>query len=268
MENYIALVKNPDTLLSVQGMEAMSLGENFDLFFKEFSTSIDRRMAALSKSIHQVDYSAAKRNIEANKILYVKNTGVEMITPEGFQAGMGNMMAHTKAVVDGVYIVCSLKTEAARLYDWLKQIIKNGRVDKSFGWTIKDFDTALNKAENFVKNLPDNSRRLKFNLGQVYFNFDEFFACMITFNHGVSTLGGRDIELLAKELTNVHELGTLMVKKIKANELLVSEQGIADVEAIVNKFVSLTNLAGALLVLLNDLTAVFNEQAKTIAELK
>lgn len=265
--NYLALVQKPEPF-TVQGFEALSLGENFKLFFKEFTSSIDSKMAVLSRSIHKVDASAAKHNLVGNKVLYVKNTGVEILCPEGFAAGMGNMMAHTKAVTDGIYIVCSLKTEASRLYDWLKQVIRNGRIDRSFNWSIRDFDTALGKTENFVRQLPSGSRKLKFSIGQVYFNWDEFFACVDTFNNTVQTLGARDVELLAKELTNVYELGQLLVHKIQSNELVIGEQGIDDVEAIVNKFVGLVNLSGAVLVLLNDLTAVFNEQVKTLADLK
>lgn len=265
--NYLALVQNPEPF-TVQGFEALSLGENFKLFFKEFTSSIDSRMAVLSRSIHKVDVSPAHHNIFANKVMYVKNTGVEILTPEGFAAGMGNMMAHTKAVTDGIYIVCSLKTEASRLYDWLKQIIRTGRIDRSFNWSIRDFDNALSKTENFVRQLPNGSRKLKFSLGQVYFNFDEFFSCVDTFNNTVQTLGARDVEMLAKELSNVYELGQLLVHKIQSNELVIGEQGIDDIETIVNKFVGLTNLSGAILVLLNDLTAVFNEQVKTLASLK
>lgn len=265
--NYLALVQKPEPF-TVQGFEALSLGENFKLFFKEFTSSIDNRMAMLSKSIHKVDASAAHHNIANNKVMYVKNTGAEILAPEGYAAGMGNMMAHTKAVTDGIYIVCSLKTEASRLYDWLKQVIRNGRIDRSFNWSIRDFDNALGKTENFVRQLPIGSRKLKFSLGQVYFSFDEFFGCVDTFNDTVQTLGARDIEMLAKELSNVYELGQLLTHKIQSNELVINEQGIDDIETIVNKFVGLVNLSGAVLVLLNDLTAVFNEQVKTIAALR
>lgn len=265
--NYLALVQKPEPF-TVQGFEALSLGENFKLFFKEFTSSIDNRMATLSKSIHKVDTSSAQHNITANKVMYVKNTGVEILAPEGYSAGMGNMMAHTKAVTDGIYIVCSLKTEASRLYDWLKQVIRNGRIDRSFGWSIRDFDNALTKTENFVRQLPTGSRKLKFSLGQMYFNFDEFFACVDAFNDTVQTLGARDIEMLAKELNNVYELGQLLTHKIQSSELVINEQGIDDIETIINKFVGLVNLSGAVLVLLNDLTAVFNEQVKTISTLR
>lgn len=266
MENYIELVKYPQPM-SVTGFEALSIGENFNLFFKEFSSTIDKRMGCLTKSVHAIDYSPVQKRI-AGGLLYVKNTGVEILTPEGFSAGMGNMMAHTQQVVAGIYLISSLKTEASRLYDWLKQIIRNGRIEDTFRWTIGDFGSQVQKAENFIRNLPDNGRSVRFNLGQVYISFDEFFDTINVFNNSVRTLGSRDIELVVKELTRVYELGTLLVKKIQSNDITLGEQGIADIESVVNKFVELTNVCGAMSVMLNELTAVFNAQVKTLSEVK
>jgi hypothetical protein len=266
MENYIELVKFPRPM-TVTGFEALSIGENFSLFFKEFSAAIDKKMGCLTKSVHIVDYSPVQKRIGSG-LLYVKNTGVEILTPEGFSAGMGNMMAHTQQVVAGIYLISSLKTEASRLYDWLKQIIRNGRIEDTFRWTIGDFGSQVEKAENFIRNLPDHGRSVRFNLGQVYLSFDEMFDVMNTFNNSVRTMGPRDIELVNKELTRVYELGTLLVKKIQTNDITLGEQGIADVESIVNKFIDLTNVCGAMAVMLNELTAVFNAQIKTISEIK
>ncbi|MNF11597.1 hypothetical protein D3C80_2128430 [compost metagenome] len=80
-------------------------------------------------------------------------------------------------------------------------------------------------------------------------------------------LNARDVELTAKELSNVYDLGTLLVNKIHANDIVLKEEAIADIESVVNRFVELTNIAGAMMVLLNELTAVFTDQAKTIAKL-
>lgn len=267
MENFIQLVKHPEHL-SVQGFEALSIGESFNLFFKEVANSIDKKMATLSKSIHPVDIDHVRKYLTKNNILYVKNTSLEILTPEAFTPGMGNMMAHTKALTEGVYVITTLKTEAARLYDWLKQIIKNGRMTTQFSWSIGDFGNAVTKAENFVRNLPDNGRQVRYNLGQVYISFEEFYEATNLFNNYVKTIGGRDIELMAKDLSNVYDLGQLLVKKIHANDIRFSQQAIDDIEAVVNKFIELTNISGALMVLLNELTAVFNAQAEALMKLK
>ena len=266
MENYIQLVKNPAPL-TVQGFEALSIGESFNLFFKEITFSVDKRLATLSKSVHKVDVSGAENNIKTKKLMYVKHSGVQLLTPQGYRSGMANMAAHSQAACGGVYIISSLKTEASRLYHWLKQILKTGRMDRSFSWTVSDFDKALSHAENFIKNLPPVDRQAQFPLGQVYVSFEEFFEVTNNFNNAVGMLAARDIELTAKELTNVYELGSLLVAKIHANDIVLSTTAISDIESIMNRFIELTNIAGAMMVLLNELTAVFTDQAKTLAKL-
>jgi len=267
MENFIQLVKYPEPM-SVQGFEALSIGDSFNLFFKEFSTSVDKKMAALSKSVHQVNIDHAKKHIKSAGVMYVKNTGQEILTPEGFAPGMGSMMAHTKSVIAGVYLIASLRTESARLYDWMKQILTQGRVDQSFGWTISDFGRAVDRTENFIKNLPDRGRSVRYTLGQVYMSFEEFYDVVNEFNHTVSTLGGRDVEMIARDLSNVYSLSQLLVKKVKSSEFTLPLEGINDIEAVVNKFINLTNICGAVMVLLNELTAVFTAQADAICKMK
>ena len=254
--------------VSVTGFEALSIGDKFDMFFREMSTAIDKRMAAIAKSIHVVDFQSVQKKLEREEVLYVRNTATEILTPEGYIPGMGNMMGHTKAVTDSVYIISSLKTEASRLYDWLKQIITKGRMDTEFRWTIGEFGQAVSKAEDFVKNLPDQSRNLRYNLGQVYISFDEAWSVMNTFNNSVRTLGARDVEITAKILNDVYGLGQLLVRKIKANDIMLTPEAINDIEHVVNKFAELANISGAMMVLLNELSAVFSSQLKTLSELK
>lgn len=266
MENYFNLVKRP-TPLSVQGFEALSIGESFNLFFAELNKTIDKRLAMLSKSVHRVDLGPAEKNIASKKLLYVKCAGTQMLVPEGYRVGMGNMTAHASAVIDGVFIITSLKTEASRLYHWLKQVIKTGRIDRSYNWTVTDFDKALANCVNFIKNLPRTDHAQAYPLSQVYISFEELYSTVSHFNNAVSMIGARDAEIIAKELNGVYELGTLLHKKIKANDLILSESAIRDVENVTNRFVDMTNLCGAMMVLMNELTAVFEDQVATLAKL-
>lgn len=262
----VSTVTQPDPL-SVMGTEGLSVGESFGLFFKEFSTSIDKRMAILSKSVHKVDFSAAEDNIRSKKVLFVKCGGVQVLTPQGFRPGLANMAAHTKAVTNGVYLISSLKTEAARLYHWLKEIVRTGRMDSSFRWTLSDFDQVMDAGINYIKNLPVQDRQTRHPLSQVYVSFEEFFETVNGFNNTVNMIGARDIELITRELTNVYELGNLLVAKIQSNDLLLNEAAIVDIESIINRFVGLTNVCGVMMTLLNELTQVFTEQSKTLAKL-
>lgn len=266
-QELIVAVKYPNHV-AVTGYEALSIGERFNLFFKEVSTTLDKRMAVLAKSIHTVDYAPVQKHLERNEILYVKNTHVSMLTPVNYHPGLGNMMGHTRAVIDGVYIIGSLKTEASRLYDWLKQVITKGRMDTEFKWTISEFGMAVNRSEEFIKNLPDTGRNLNYNLGQIYVSYDEIWDCMNVYNQSVRTMGARDAEITVKVLGDVYDLGRILVQKIHANDIMLDQKAVDDIESIVNKFAELTNVAGVMMVLLNELTAVFNSQLKTLKELK
>lgn len=266
MENLIQEALTPTTT-NILGFEALSLGDKFSLFYKEMTLTTDKRLALLSKSVHKVDTTPAQKNIENKNILYVKKTTLPLLVPKGYRPGLGSMAAHTKAVRNGVFIITSLKTEAGRLYDWLKQIIKTGRMDKSFTWTVTDFDTALIESVNFLKSLPVTDRQVTYPLGQVYISFEELYEIVAGFNHSVDMIGGRDAEIIAKELTAVYELGDLLVTKIKANDLVLKEEAIKDIESSCNRFVDLCNLAGANMVLLNELTAVFKSQVETLAKI-
>lgn len=258
----------PISLLGeVEGMEGLSVGERVSVFFKEFGTQVDRRMGSIKGSAHVVDFNSVKSVIDKKQILFVKNVGVEIVTPEGYTLGFGNMMMHTQAVIGGVYIISTLKTEAARLYDWLKEIIIKGRIDRSFQWTISDLDKSLLGASTYLGLLKDNGRKATFPLGKVYLNFQEYFAVTHAFNNAAATIGLRDFELISKEMTMVYDMGQLLVKKIKNNDLTLNDQGLRDIEYTVNHFLKLINVAGAMAVLFNELSAVLDAQGETIKNL-
>lgn len=263
---FIAAVKEPERLL-VTGVEELSVGESFSLFFKEFSTSIDRKFAALSKPVHVVDVNSLRVAVKNRNLNYLKNTGIDIVVPANYTPGIANMMMHTKGVVEGVFLISCLKTEAVRLYDWLKQIVKTGRPATQFRWSVTNFDVAMTRGADFIRSLPDENRRLKAPLGQVYVNFEEMYDVMDSFNAMVKTLGARDAEVAAKELQNVYDMGQILIEKIKNNELTFDKAVVVDIEITVNAFIELTNVCGAMMTLLNELSAVLREQIKAVAKL-
>ncbi|WP_228493038.1 hypothetical protein, partial [Pseudomonas aeruginosa] len=92
-----------------------------------------------------------------------------------------------------------MKTEAIRLYDWLKQLIKTGRPETRFRWTITNFDTVLDRSEQFLKGLPSNPHRKTCTLGEVYVNFEELYSVLETYNVSAKLLGARDVEMASRE---------------------------------------------------------------------
>jgi len=263
---FIAAVKSPDRL-SVTGVEELSMSESFSQFFKEFSISIDRKFASFSRSVHQVDSDALRRAVKNRNIVYLKNTGIDIAVPANYSPGIANMMMHVKGVTEGVFLISCLKTEAVRLYDWLKQIVKKGRPDTQFRWSVSNFDVAVDRGADFIRGLPDENRRHKAPLGQVYVNFEEMFDVMDCFNSVAKQLGARDAEIAAKELQNTYEMGQLLIEKIKSNELTFDKATVLDIEVTINNFVNLVNLCGAMMTLLNELSAVLREQINTVTKL-
>lgn len=261
---FIQAVREPSPL-EVTGVEEMSLGESFGLFFKEFSTSIDRKLASMGGSVHTVDGNKLRRAVESRKIMYVKNTGKDITVPGAYVPGIANMMMHTKGTVEGVFLISSLKTEAVRLYDWLKHMIKVGRADTNFKWSISNFDVAIDQADHFIRNLPDTTRRTRCPLGDVYVNFEEMYDVIDTYNSVVKNLNARDAEIAAKELRNTYELGNLLIAKIQSNELTFDKRTITELQFVFNKFVELTNLCGAMMTLLNELSAVLRAQIEEVS---
>lgn len=265
-EGYISLVKSK-SLLEVTGVEGMTLTESFGAFFKEFSTSIDRKLSSMSGSVHTVDVKSLRRFVEQGKVQFVRNTGVEIVVPANFTPGLANMMQTVNGIVNGVIILNSLKTEGARLYDWLKQVVKTGRPPSRFRWTISNFDSAIDQSLHFIRNLPDENRRLKCPLGQVYVNFQEMIDVVEHFNAAVATIGSRETEMAHKELANAYSMGQILIEKIKANDVVLDKATMTDLECMINAFIELTNLAGALMTVTNEMSAVLREQIKTVTSL-
>lgn len=263
----IDAVKNYEPL-ALAGIESLSLGEGIRLFFTEMGLAVDKKVAAFSRPVHPVDISKLRNMVARKEISFVKNSAVGITVPTNYTPGIANMMAHTKGAVEGVYLLGSLRTETSRLYDFLKQMIRTGRADKRFKWTIGNLDESIASADAFIKQLPDEQRRLKVPLCEVYVNFPEMIETLDVYNTSLKTLSARDTEIVARELNSAYKLGELMIEKIKANELVFERSVLTDLELTVNNFVRLVDICGAMMTLLNELSAVFREQVKEVVAMK
>lgn len=259
-------VKQPQ-LLEFAGIESLGLRESMSLFFGEFNRSVDRKLASLKKSLHEVDYRPTQRYLEANNILFVRNAGVEITVPEYYSGAMGEMEAYTRHLINGILIVNSLKTETARLYDWLKSIVSKGRMDRSFSWSQSDFDDVLEQTDQFIKEM-DSNNKAKFPLDQVYLQFNDAFMLINQYNQAIKAIKARDIEVLTRDVTAVYDIGSLLVTKIESNDILLSKETLVDIQLIVNNYVHLVNIAGVVVGLLNELTAVFERQMEEFKKMK
>ena len=266
MFDMINEVKQPQ-LLALTGIESLGLRESMSLFFNEFNRSIDRKMSALKSSIHEIDYRSTQRYLESKDILFVRNAGVEITVPEYYSGAMGEMETYVRHLINGILIINGLKTETARLYDWLKSIVKRGRMDKSFSWAITDFDQCVEQTDTFIKDLDPNNKA-KFPLDQVYLRFDDAFMLINQYNQTAKSLKSRDIEILSRDITAVYEIGSLLVTKIEANDILLEKSALVDIQLVVNNYIHLVNVAGVVTGLLNELTAVFEAQLGEFRKMK
>lgn len=266
-QGFVEAIKRGE-LLEIAGIESFSVGESFSMFFKEFGMTVDRKMASLSRPVHTVDISKLRSLVKNREISFVKHSAVPITVPTNYEPGIANMMVHTKGVVEGVFLLGSLRTEASRLYDFLKKMIATGRSETKFKFTINNFEDAMEKAEHFIKELPETKTRQKVALSEVYVNFEEMLEVCDSFNSTLKMLSARDIEIVAKELSNAYRMGELLITKIKDNEISFDKNTIMDLEFTVNKFVRLTDLCGAMMTLLNELSAVLREQVKEVSVMR
>ena len=252
----------------LKGNEDLSVGERFSLFFKEFSAKVDRDLASIAGSVHTVDLEGLKKALALNKPSYIKNGIVQLPTPEGFTPKLGSMMNHVERVSDAVFLVSSLKTESGRLYDWLKEIVAKGRVDKQYHWAVTDFDVVVERATEFLRSIPEDRGNVTYSLQQCYVNFEEVVSVVSVFNTKAKLYKTRDAEITSKEVSRVYDIGELMVKKIKVNDMVLTEGQLKDISDMVNKFIELTNITGAMLALLNETSKILTLQVEEIKKMR
>lgn len=253
--------------LEITGVESLSLRESMGLFFKEFTLAVDKKMGTLKSSLHTIDYAPTQNYLKKNGILFVAHAGAEITTPHYYQGQMGEMESYVRNLINGILLINGLKTETSRLYDWLKHIARTGRTDKSFKWSISDFNEVVDQADVFIKEL-EPSQNARFPLDQVYLRFEDCFTMINQYNLAVKSIKARDIEILSREISQVYELGSLLVTKIENNDLLLEQSAIDDIAMTVNGYIHLVNLSGAIMGMLNELTAVFEQQLEEFKKFK
>lgn len=257
--NFVDKVKHPDTLV-VSGLEELGVGEALGLFFSEFFTETDRKLAQFKSSLHTINWQDTEKKIRANNVSFINNHNKRIPTPTYYQGGEAEMAYHVDNVIQCVVIVEGFKTEVQRFYDWLKKVLQLGRVEQVYKWTITDYDATVGKVSKFIKDLKEGPKTEK--MGEVYLNFPEAFSLMNRYSQAVKSIGSRDAEVMARDLKNVYNLGNLLVNKIKNNDITIDAYVIKCVQEKVSLFNELTAIVGASLGLINELGVVFNSQLK------
>lgn len=263
--NFVSHVKNP-VKLHVAGIEGLGVGESLRLFWEEFFTETDRKLAQFKSSLHTINWEAVEKQLKARNVLFINNANKRIPTPTYFEGGEGEMAYYVDNVIAAIIVVDGFKTEIQRFYDWMKKILKLGRIDTAYKWTISDYDSHVGKVTQFIKDLEEGTKQHK--LGEVYVNFQEAFGMMNRFNQAVKSIGARDAEVMARDLKNVYEVGNLLINKIKNNDIIVDDYVIKGVADKVNLFNELTAVVGGCLGLINETAAVFGSQLEEFKQFK
>jgi len=263
--NFVSHVKNPVTL-HVAGIEDLGFGEALNLFFKEFFTETDRKLAQFKSSLHTINWQPVEQDLSKRKVLFVNNANVRLPVPTYFNGGEGEMAYYVDNIVGAVIVVEGFKTEIQRFYEWMKKVVKLGRIESAYKWTVTGYDSHVGKVSAFIKELEEGPKTAK--TGEVYINFQEAFGLMNRYNQACKGIGARDAEVMARDLKNVYEVGNLLVSKIKNGDIIVDAYVIKGVQEKVSMFNELTSIVGGCLGLMNELSAVFDSQLEEFKKFK
>ncbi len=252
--------------MTIDGMESLSVGEKVSLFFKEGMVGIDRRLAGLKASAHKVDYDRTRNMVKG--VDYFAHASDLITTPAFFDPNTMSWETYVKGVCLTPALLSAGSTEAARFYLWLKELAKTGVMGRTYHFSITSTDGLVQQAEDFVGGKVKNTHNSKSRLNQCYNSFSHAFGLIQGYNVAVSTLKARDIELFAKDLSSVSNIGNLIAEKIKDSSLVLKESDLLALQNNFVQFVKMANIVGAQVGLLNELHAVFNSQLDEMKKMK
>lgn len=253
-------------MLAITGVESLGVGESLGLFLEEFFTATDRKLAQFQTSLHTIKYLPVEQLIKDKNISFINNANARITVPTYYQAGEGEMLYYVTNIIGAIIVIDGYKTEIQRFYDWTKNVIRRGRADKAYQWTITDYDSKVGEVIAFIKELKEGSKTA--NLNKVYVNFPEAFGLMARYSLAVESIKARDAEVMARDLKNVYEVGNLLVAKIKANDIKIDTYTLNCIQEKITMFNELTNVVGGALGLVNEMTAVFNSQLEEFKKFK
>ncbi|AGB07116.1 hypothetical protein [Vibrio phage VP4B] len=269
MENYyLNLVFNP---APVDGMEAFDLKkyltpiEGFRMRFKSLSLELDKKIAGMSSSIHTVDYNKAQA--KANHQSYFNRSKTMIPIPVHFNPRTTTMEKYIKSCISAVGLVDAFKTDSSRFYDWLREIAAKGKVSGTFRYTVSSTSRQIDDLQRFIETLGNSKKEMQLPLKDLYPSFNEMFRSINEYNLNVKMIKPRDAETIARQLQLNAELSELVLQRIMSNDIVLDENDIDNIKRVFDDFERYMNLTGALVGMLNELSAVLKAQCDVIENL-
>lgn len=266
MENiYLQLLQQGGcAAAAVTGNEGLSLSpvEGYKIRLKSLSLELDKKIAGMSGSIHTVEYNRAMAVSEHRQFL--KKDSHEMPVPVNFDPKRITWDKYVKHCIEAVSLIDGFKTDSSRFYDWMRQIAAKGQVSNTFRYTVSSTAKQIQTLDGFIKLLGNPSRKPKRPLGELYPSFSEMFKTINEYNLNVKMIKARDTEIIAKQLKLNAELGEVLLERIKANDVVLTESDLKTLQRTFDEFEHYMNVVGAMTGLLNELSAVFVGQCKEV----
>lgn len=249
----------------VAGEEKLSFPEHLREWFTGIYLAIQKLYAKFTFNIHKVDMTTELSLLKKDSTLFYKHGSVECPTPEYFVKTPMWMTTYVKSLNDGAVLMDILTTESATMYSRMKKFASTGVVPPTFKWVVTDTDKVIDRAEAFMSALKQN--RGSFMLKEVYSNPDEIASVVNIFNTTVRNFKSRDSEMLSAELKRVYDIASLSVEKLKVGDIPTNKDEILMLEGMFKTFSRLTNITGAMLVLLNEMAAVLDDTKTLLKDL-
>lgn len=255
--------KNPPAGVVI-GAEDLSIGESFGLMFGELRTGFQKKWATMKSSAHEVPYGNLP--VKLKGVNYFKHVNDKLTIPGLFDPNKMEWETYCKGVLLAPLMLSTARTEASRMYKWMKEIAQRGVVGRTFSYSITSTQELINRSENFLSDLkpqPATSTVLK----SLYPSFNTFFDSVDEYNLAVKSVKSQDVKVLVRELDEIFHIGSLVIDKLKDSKITLNESSIKALNDTLLDFNQLVNATGALMALLNEMTAVYKAQVEELTKI-
>ena len=244
---------------TVDGQEALTVGERFVSFFQELSLGIDAFNAKhFNKTIHKVNGIDIWKNLSERNSYFAVSTK-HIPVPVFFNSDKLSFKDYVEFVLKAVPILKLVDTQSDIVYRGIKTVAATGKVP----FTLSNVDNTIkiNETRSQFDQVFEDTRVYTRAVNQVYANFNEAYEVANTFNTIVTSLQARDVEVVAKRVDQVVNIVKLLKTKVDANEVNLNERESTLLNNTIANLVDNVTFAGKMIAQLSELTRVLQLQA-------
>lgn len=251
---------------TVEGNEALTVGERFSSFFKELSLGVDTFNAKnFNKSIHGITGIDIWKKL-GNENVYFDVSTKHIPAPVMFNPNKISFQNYVEYILKAVPILKLVDSQAELVYRGLKTIAATGKTPFSLSNT--DNSILINETRAQFGNVLEDTRVYTRAVNDLYPNFTIAFDIVSDFNKIVDTLKSRDVEVMSKRADQVVNIINILKPKIDSSSVILNEHEVNLVNNTISNLVDNLTFAGQMLAQLSDLTRVLQLQTQEAQKLK